>query len=95
MKLNDILIKPVLTEKAVKKAKEKVHTFEVNRKATKFQIKEAVGKLFNVIVGEVRILIRKGKIRKVGKRMKEKKMRDKKIAYISLKKGEIDIFPKT
>jgi large subunit ribosomal protein L23 len=44
----DILIEPVLSEKANQLREEGKYVFKVAQKATKTQIKEAVRKLFNV-----------------------------------------------
>jgi len=44
----DILIEPVLSEKANQLREEGKYVFRVAPSATKTQIKEAVGKLFNV-----------------------------------------------
>jgi large subunit ribosomal protein L23 len=44
----DILIEPVLSEKANLLREEGKYVFKVAQSATKTQIKEAVGKLFNV-----------------------------------------------
>ena len=95
MKIDQVLIKPKITEKGLKEAKNSVYLFEVNLKANKHQIKEAVEKIFNVSVAWVRTMIRKGKVRRVGKRMKEKILPRIKLAYIKLKKGKIDLFPQT
>jgi large subunit ribosomal protein L23 len=95
MKLETILLKPVLTEKSSLLVKEKKYMFEVSEKANKDQIQYAVENLFNVKVGSVRIVIRKGKERKTGKRMKVKKLADRKIGIITLKEGKIDLFPQT
>ncbi len=67
-----ILIRPVTTEKAVRKIEdENVITFIVDRRANKQQIKEAFEKEFNVKVEKVRTLI---------------DMKGRKKAYIKLKK---------
>lgn len=95
MKINEVLIQPKVTEKAMLKSKQGVYFFEVNHKASKNQIKEAVESLFNVRVKEVKVLLRKGKVRRVGRRLKEKKMPDQKLAYVKLAKGKIDLFPQT
>lgn len=95
MIINEILIAPKITEKAINKAKEGVYFFEVSPYANKNQIKEAIEKLFNVTVGEIKVLLRRGKIRRVGRRLKEKKESDSKLAYVKLIKGKIDLFPQT
>lgn len=94
MKINNIIIAPVLTEKATGLVSNSVYMFEINLKSNKFQVKEALEKLYKVKVGEVRISIRKGKTRRYGRRMKAKKLTDRKIAYIKLKEGKLDLFPK-
>ena len=93
MKINDTILKPVLTEKATTQAQMKVYTFEVAKKATKFTVKQTLEKLYGVKVGNVKMLIRKGKIKKVGRKMKSKQQPDIKIAHVQLKEGSITIFP--
>lgn len=93
MQINEVLLKPVVTEKATNLANRKVYTFETHLKANKYQIREALEKLYPVKVKNVKVIIRKGKERKVGKRMAIKKLPDRKIAFITLKEGKIDLFP--
>ena len=93
MKINEILIKPVLTEKGINLAKNKVYCFYVNPKANKKQIKEAVEYLYNVKVKQIKTSLRKGKTKRVGKWRKEKKLGRLKIAFIKLRQGEIKLFP--
>ena len=57
----DILISPVVTEKATTASEHNKVVFKVARTATKPQIKEAVEKLFDVKVKSVNTLVRKGK----------------------------------
>ena len=57
----DILIAPVVTEKATMASEHNKVVFKVARTATKPQIKEAVEKLFDVKVKAVNTLVRKGK----------------------------------
>ena len=59
----DVILSPVITEKATIASERNQVTFNVARKATKPQIKEAVEKLFDVKVKSVNTLIRKGKIK--------------------------------
>lgn len=95
MKINDVLIKPMMTEKAVKLANSNIYMFETNLKANKHNLKQVLEKIYKVKVDKVRLTIRKGKERKVGRRMRPKKLSDKKIAFIYLKEGKIDLYPKT
>jgi large subunit ribosomal protein L23 len=54
MKLTDVLIKPVLTEKVNKQIeKSRSYTFIVDRKSNKLEIKKAVESFYGVTVTEV------------------------------------------
>ena len=58
----DVIVKPVITEKATMAGElANAVTFEVAKSANKPQIKEAVEKLFDVKVKAVNTLVRKGK----------------------------------
>jgi large subunit ribosomal protein L23 len=59
----DIILSPVITEKATIASEFNKVTFKVAGTATKPQIKEAVEKLFDVKVKSVNTLTRKGKVR--------------------------------
>lgn len=61
LKHYDTIIKPVITEKATLLSEQNQVVFRVPLNATKKDIKEAVEKLFNVKVGAVNTLRRKGK----------------------------------
>ncbi len=95
MNIKDIIIKPILTEKSTKNVSKNVYLFQVNLKANKNQIKEAIETLFKVKVDKVRVVVRKGKKKRVGRRLMTKKTSNKKIAYVSLKEGKLEIFPKS
>lgn len=54
MKLSEVLIKPVLSEKVNAQAeKQNRYTFIVNRKANKLEIKKAVEEFYGITVKEV------------------------------------------
>ena len=54
MKLSDVLIKPVLTEKVNKQIeKNRSKTFELDRKSNKLEIKKAIQEFYGVTVIEV------------------------------------------
>jgi len=95
MNINDIFVKPLLTEKSIDKTAKSVYGFQVNISANKNQIREAAEKLFKVEVAVVRTYIKKGKIKRVGRKMTPKKRQDIKIAFLKLKSGKIDLFPTT
>jgi len=58
----NVIIKPLVTEQGMHFASEKnAYSFEVHRKANKTEIKNAIEKIYNVKVEEVRTANRKGK----------------------------------
>jgi len=68
LKYYDIIIKPIITEKAMKLSAEKKYCFYVHPKANKCQIKEAVEKLFDgVKVKKVFTMNLKGKLKRRGR----------------------------
>ena len=63
MVAEDIIIKPIITEKSTYAQAQGKYTFKVNKKATKIDIKNAVQKLFGVKVTDVTTLIIKGRMK--------------------------------
>jgi large subunit ribosomal protein L23 len=63
MKLSpyDVILSPVITEKATLLSESNQVVFNVNRQATKIDIKSAVEQLFKVKVTAVNTIVRKGK----------------------------------
>jgi len=62
MKLTEILIKPILTEKAnAQQEKLRRYAFKVNRKANKLEIKKAVEEFYGVSVIDVNTVVVPGK----------------------------------
>ncbi|MCX7696857.1 MAG: 50S ribosomal protein L23 [Bacteroidales bacterium] len=62
MEINDILIKPLSTEKMTRQGEKlNKYGFIVHKKANKIQIKEAVEKLYNVKVTSVNTMLYRGK----------------------------------
>ena len=60
-----IIIKPLVTEKSThQQATRNTYAFEVAAKANKIQIKDAVERLYDVKVADVRTMNRKGKPRR-------------------------------
>ena len=86
----DVIIAPVVTEKATLASEHNKVLFKVASKATKPQIKEAVEKLFDVKVKNVNTLIRKGKVRIFKGRPGE--LQNTKRAVVTLEEGHrIDV----
>jgi len=93
MLINKILIRPILTEKATNLVQTNIYMFEVDLKANKNQVKQALEKLYKVKTGSVKIMVRKGKERRVGEKGLLKKSANRKIAFVKLVEGKIDLFP--
>ena len=86
----DIVLSPIITEKATNASERNQVMFKVARSATKPQIKEAVEKLFDVKVKRVNTLIRKGKVRHF--RGMRGELSDVKKAIVTLEEGHrIDV----
>ena len=62
----EIIIKPIVTEKSNDALQEGKYTFKVNKKATKVEIAKAVEKLFEVKVLKVNTMTVRGKTKRVG-----------------------------
>ncbi|GJD31730.1 MULTISPECIES: 50S ribosomal protein L23 [Methylobacterium] len=86
----DIIVSPVITEKATNLTEQNKVVFRVAPKATKPQIKEAVEKLFDVKVTAVNTLVTKGK-KKIFRGLRGQRS-DVKKAIVTLAEGEtIDV----
>lgn len=86
----DIIIAPVITEKATMASEHNKVVLKVRKEATKPQIKEAVEKLFDVKVKSVNTLIRQGKWKTFRNRVGRQS--DSKRAIVTLEEGHrIDV----
>ena len=88
MKPEEIIVRPVVTEKSNDEMQSGKYTFEVNKKATKVQIAKAVEKLFEVKVLNVNTMIVKGKTKRV--RYVEGKTSDWKKAIVTIDTNPAD-----
>jgi len=95
MKVKTLIKKPLITEKSTQQSQNKVYIFEVDTSANKHQISKSISELYKVTVASVRTITRKGKEKRVGKKMMTKKRSDKKLAYITVSEGTIDLFPQS
>jgi len=88
----DIIIRPLITEKtSVQKEVSNQHTFEVDRRANRIEIKRAIENIFKVKVAAVQTMQVKGKRKQRGRIVG--KRRDWKKAIVTLMPGErIDFF---
>ncbi len=81
----DIILKPVLTEKGYDGIADKKYTFIVARSANKTQIKIAAEQMFGVQVESVHTLTQRGKLKRMGRNEGYTPTRKK--AIIQLKEG--------
>jgi large subunit ribosomal protein L23 len=86
----DVIVAPLITEKATSASEHNKVMFKVAMTATKPQIKEAVEKLFDVKVKSVNTLIRRGKWKAFKGRFGRQS--DTKRAIVTLEEGQtIDV----
>lgn len=87
METYEVLRRPIVTEKSGLQS-EHLHryTFEVDVRANKRQIKEAVERAFNVKVEAVNVINMRGKVRRLGKKLGWTK--DWKKAVVTLVPGQ-------
>lgn len=82
-----IVRRPLVTEKGTfLRELSGQYLFEVHRQANKNQIKEAIEKLFQVHVENVRTLNVRGKVKRVGRNIGKRPSWKK--AFVTLKQGE-------
>ncbi len=63
----DIIIKPIITERSMDALQAGKYTFKVDRNANKIEIAEAVEKLFDVKVAKVNTMNCNGRTKRVGR----------------------------
>ena len=86
----DVILSPVITEKATMASEHNKVMFKVSKHATKPQIKEAVEKLFDVKVKRVNTLTRPGKWKVFRNRLGQQS--EEKRAVVTLEEGhKIDV----
>ena len=89
---HEIIIRPLITEKtSIQKELNNQLSFEVDRRANRIEIKQAIESIFNVRVAAVKTIQVTGKIKPIGRITG--KRRDWKKAIVKLMPGErIDFF---
>ncbi|MCJ2148711.1 50S ribosomal protein L23 [Bacillus paralicheniformis] len=88
----DVLKRPVITERSADLMTEKKYTFEVDVKANKTEVKDAVEQIFGVKVEKVNIMNYKGKFKRVGRYSGMTNKRRKAIVKLTEESKEIEIF---
>ncbi|MBI4471469.1 MAG: 50S ribosomal protein L23 [Acidobacteria bacterium] len=85
--LYEVIRRPIITEKCLTlKENDRTLCFEVDDRASKQQIQEAVERLFKVKVARVRTMVVPGKMRRRGRYSGYRS--DWKKAYVTLREGE-------
>ncbi len=83
-----VLIRPLITEKAVMQNDKRVYTFMVARSATKYSVSDAVTALYKVTPVKVNIVNKKPSSEMSGSRGRAVAVAGYKKAYVYLKKGD-------
>lgn len=86
--MQQVIIKPLVTEKSMADVNKNKYSFVVTKDATKTAIKAAIKQMFNVTAIGVATIVVKGKSHRVGMRRMEVKKPEYKKAIVTLKKGD-------
>lgn len=92
MEARDIIKRPVITERSSELMAEKKYTFEVDTRANKTQVKDAVEEIFGVEVDKVNVLNYKGKFKRVGRYGGYTNKRRKAIVKLTADSKDIELF---
>ena len=92
MEAREIILRPVVTEASMAGMDDKRYTFDVDLRATKTQVKNAVEEIFGVKVVKVNIMNVKGKKKRQGRYVGYTKRRRKAIVTHSADSDEIKLF---
>ncbi|EWG09217.1 50S ribosomal protein L23 [Cytobacillus firmus] len=92
MDARDIIKRPVITERSTDIMADKKYTFEVDVRANKTQVKDAVEQIFGVKVEKVNIMNYKGKFKRMGKFGGYTNKRRKAIVKLTAESQEIELF---
>jgi large subunit ribosomal protein L23 len=92
MEARDVLKRPVITEQSSEVMAEKKYTFDVDTRANKTQVKQAVQEIFGVKVEKVNIMNYKGKFKRMGKHAGYTNKRRKAIVKLTADSKDIELF---
>ncbi|EGK09745.1 50S ribosomal protein L23 [Kroppenstedtia eburnea] len=88
----DIIRRPVVTEKTTDLMEDNKYVFEVDLKANKTEIKNAVEKIFDVKVAQVNTMRVKGKPKRLGRHAGRTSDRKKAIVKLTEDSKSIELF---
>lgn len=86
MTAHEVILAPVLSEKAVIAVEESKYAFYVHPTANRTQIKEAVETVFGVDVMKINVQVKEGKVKSMGRYSGRRPNRKK--AIVTLKPGQ-------
>ncbi|GLY12784.1 50S ribosomal protein L23 [Bacillus badius] len=92
MDARDIIKRPVITEHSTEIMADKKYTFEVDVKANKTQVKDAIEEIFGVKVAKVNIMNYKGKFKRMGRYAGYTNKRRKAVVTLTQDSKEIELF---
>ncbi|GIN42145.1 MULTISPECIES: 50S ribosomal protein L23 [Heyndrickxia] len=92
MDVRDIIKRPVITERSTDVMADKKYTFEVDVRANKTQVKDAVEAIFGVKVAKVNVMNYKGKFKRMGRHAGYTNKRRKAIVTLTADSKEIEFF---
>ena len=88
----DIIKRPVITERSTDLMSDKKYTFEVDVRANKTQIKDALEEIFGVKVQKVNTMNYKGKFKRFGRHSGYTARRKKAIVTLTPESKEFEFF---
>ncbi|MGX7031182.1 50S ribosomal protein L23 [Vagococcus zengguangii] len=92
MELHDLIKKPVITEASMLAMDEKKYTFDVDTRANKTLVKQAVESVFGVKVEKVNIMNVKPKFKRMGRYAGYTSKRRKAIVTLTKDSKDIELF---
>ena len=87
MELYEVLRRPLLTEKTELMSVDNKYAFEVHKRASKTEVREAIESIFEVKVTRVRTMIMPGKTRRWGRKVRHTSSWKK--AIVTLQEGDM------
>ncbi|WP_027108758.1 50S ribosomal protein L23 [Lacticigenium naphthae] len=95
MDARDVVKRPIITEASMFAMEDKKYTFEVDLRANKTEVRQAVEKLFGVKVKKVNIVNTPRKLKRMGKYSGYTKKRRKAIVSLTDESNDITLFEKS
>lgn len=86
--IQQVVKRPIISEKSIKDAEKRKFTFEVNRMASKNVIKGTIEKMFSVNIVSLTTTMIKGRSMRIGKKRTVRPLSNWKKATVLLKEGQ-------